>query len=895
MPGKLDALRRIDRDRGTVGDAGELYTSTAASAGPAVPTVPPPVNLQVVGNVLLLSAQAPRALVSLTWNAGGGGDARLYEVQIATDSAFTTGILYFRAGQPSAAIELITSAAGIAYWARVRIASGQVFSDWSSSVSFTSAADTTPPSAPSSVTASFIGAGDLEILWANGTGSSFRDTEVSIYGDSGFTVLLYQVYSTAGRVLWTAAQNRAAGSGTPDPSLFVRLRSRSWGGAFSSYVSPASQPTKAVPATPGSVTQSWSGDTGAAGPDLSFSWGAVSGALFYRLTLDGVARDLTATRYTYTLDTNRSEHSGTPDPVITYSLVAVDALDQTSAAASGTATNAAPAAPSSATLTAFFSTLTITVGSALPADGSVYRYRLIQTLPSAADVTWDSSSGVVQRPISVNATYQVGVKAVDVFGQASTETLSGTLATDALTISDLRADAIYSDSASTSPATLKAALADDNVASGGIVYALAAGWTTWIDCARALTYRHKTVTLAMSPTSGTTSFYLRVSSDGSTWSYYAGPVTGGRTLTAVADAAAAQAAAVDSATLGNPTASRVDLPATVEARFVEVWFRNTAATTTVREFYPRRLVQADDIQVQNLAAISADLGSITAGTITGATIQTSAGNPKVILDSANGLRSFDSGGTLQAQIRTSDGSFVAAGGNVVINSSGVKLSGASSAWGPTNAYQVMNSAGTTNVGGLAGFGGVSSSSVELRSTTLSQSLDANMIVAAYCDSGKIAQTILKSTYSTALNVSQVTLETTGTTSRLNVDADAVELRGPLKPVRSSGTALFAIDGTAQGSAITLANLATSTPFSAVNNFSGLIAIKETAVDGSTALFLTGGGAIALISDPSGHYSAASGTASRTNVYLSSSVVTIENRRGGSRTYNVQSWRLGTTN
>lgn len=892
MPEKLRAQRIIDAQKGTVGDAGEQFSSAAPSVGPAIPTLPPPENLQVASNALLLSAQTPKALVGLTWQPPQGQEQRLYEVQVALDSGFTTGVQTVRAGQPSASLELITSASGILYYARVRVASGVVLSAWTAAISFTSAADTTPPSAPSSVGAAFIGAGDLEITWVNGTGTSFRDTEVSIYGDSGFTTLYAQFYTTAGREIWLASQNRAA-AGTPDPTLFVRLRSRSWAGAFSSYVSPTTQPTKAVPSTPGSVAQSWNGDTGAAGPDLTISWAAVVGAAFYRLTLDGVARDVYTTRYTYSLDTNRSEHSGTPDPVITYALVAVDALDQTSSAASGTATNAAPAAPSSATLSAFFSTLTITVGSALPADGLLYRYRLIQTLPSASDVTWDSASGVVQRGITANATYQVGVKVVDAFAQVSSETLSGTLATDALTLADLRAEAIYSDSLATAAATLKAALADENVASGGISYALAAGWTTWVQCARALSYRYRTITLSMAPASGTTSWYVRTSNDGSTWNYYAGPVTSSRILTAVADAAAAQAAAVSAATLGSSTASRVDLPVTVEARYVEVWLRNTAAATTLREFYPRRVVQADDIQVQNLAAISADLGSITAGTITGATIQTSVGNPKIILDSANGLRSFDSGGTLQAQIDTTTGALTAAGGNLVLDGSGVKMAAATGAWGPGNSYQVVS--GSTGMGGLTGYTGIGVSTIELRSNGIPLSANSVLLLSSYCDSAKVAQTILKSVYSTSLNTSQLILETTGTTSRLYVDADALEMRGPIKPVRSSGTALYALDGTAQGSAITIANTATATPFSNANVFSGLIAIKETAVDGSTALFLTGGGAIALISDPSGHYSAASGTASKTNVYLSASVVTIENRRGGSRTYNVQSWRLGTTN
>lgn len=61
-------------------------------------------------------------------------------------------------------------------------------------------------------------------------------------------------------------------------------------------------------------------------------------------------------------------------------------------------------------------------------------------------------------------------------------------------------------------------------------------------------------------------------------------------------------------------------------------------------------VVAAKISVAVLSAISADLGSITAGTITGAVIQTATSGQRVILDSLNGIRLLDSGNNLLAQL-----------------------------------------------------------------------------------------------------------------------------------------------------------------------------------------------------------------------------------------------------
>lgn len=527
MAKKQTTQRIMDVQRGTVGSGSQVYAAVASS-GPAVGTSPPPTDLAVTSNVLILSAQTPMAQISLQWRKPLlAQEVRNYQVQIATDSGFTTGVTTENASSTSVSVNVVTNTTGIAYWFRVRVLSGGIVSDWSNSVTATATADTTPAGQPTSLAWSWDGA-DLILSWVNPTNSNLKDVEVRIWNSSGKTVLYHTGYSGGGvtRYTWALPQQRIDTGGSLDAAVYAELRSRTWSNVLG-----------------------------------------------------------TATLFS-------------TDPA-----------------------NALPSAPASVSLISSIGSLTISVSATVPTDFAAYRYRIIQTLPSAADVTFDSPSALTTFSIFTQATYQVGVKVLDVFGQLSSETLSGTSLIDNLTISALRANVIYSDSDGNSDATLHSPLSNGVLISGGITYATTSSWNTWIRAERPLIDRYRSVTLSMTPASGTSSWYLRLSSDGSTWSYYAGPVTGTRTLTSVADAAAAQAAAVSAATLGGQTTSRVDLPDTIEARFIEVWVRNAGpANTRVDEFYPRRVVESDDIVVQNLSSISANVGTITAGSITGVTI-----------------------------------------------------------------------------------------------------------------------------------------------------------------------------------------------------------------------------------------------------------------------------------
>jgi hypothetical protein len=84
-------------------------------------------------------------------------------------------------------------------------------------------------------------------------------------------------------------------------------------------------------------------------------------------------------------------------------------------------------------------------------------------------------------------------------------------------------------------------------------------------------------------------------------------------------------------------------------KVIETSITNNAVTTN--KIYAGS-VTAGKISVAQLSGISADLGSITAGVITGAQVQTAGSGSRVVIDSTNGLRGY-SGSTLVFQLPVS--------------------------------------------------------------------------------------------------------------------------------------------------------------------------------------------------------------------------------------------------
>jgi hypothetical protein len=92
---------------------------------------------------------------------------------------------------------------------------------------------------------------------------------------------------------------------------------------------------------------------------------------------------------------------------------------------------------------------------------------------------------------------------------------------------------------------------------------------------------------------------------------------------------------------------------------------------------------------------------------------------------------------------------------------------------------------------------------------------------------------------------------------------------------------------------TVSSLANNGTYDLTNgaNFSGLFIVNDIA-SGAIAVFIQGGGSVALVSQTSiGYFSVTKDTASKTNVYCdASNHIQIQNKRGSAVTYNVMMLR-----
>lgn len=470
MSRKAQPLLSINLPPPVTGGGSEDSGAVDDVAPPANPTIDAPINLSL-NSTIVYSSAAPQAAIDATWSSVGQATPSYYVVQVSLNASFTaTGTISTQAIQASAHIEGLTP--GTLYYVRVKAVAGRLGGEWSDTASITTDTDTVPASAPTSPSAAWIGVGDLRITWTNPTEANFKWVHVRVRASSGGTILR-EFESRAGVWVYRLAENLADTGGTGDSSLYVEMYSVTYSNVNSSTVN-TGLITKAVPALPTGFAQSWTGDTGTAGPDLTLSWTAANDAFAYRLTLNGVARQFAGNRYTYSLDTNRAENSGTTDPTITYSLVAVDGFGQVSTAVSGTATNAGPATPTATLEQGAVAGVQATVTSTPPAD--FWRYEFVFKRDGATVATIYSTGATAGYEAQAAAdvgfhSWTVVIRQQDLFAQFSATVTPAAVAFEGLTLAGLRAPISYTDSLATAPATLKTAFADGNVSSGGVSYA----------------------------------------------------------------------------------------------------------------------------------------------------------------------------------------------------------------------------------------------------------------------------------------------------------------------------------------------------------------------------------------------------------------------------------------
>jgi len=454
-----------------------------------------------------------------------------------------------------------------------------------------------------------------------------------------------------------------------DSPLYFRVASRfSYAQSdWSDYVSTTTAADTIAPLAPSGLLSAWSSRTG----DLTLAWTNPPDKNFdhvklkiYTTSGGSLLREVQslAGRYVWTLAQQASDTSGTYDPSVYVTLTAFSSSNVPSVTElASTLTLTLPSAVT-ATAVGAFSAFTITSTATSPDLLLDYRYRIYKD--SVLVATIYSASAVLTYTALASGSYQADVTARDALNQLGTPsalTTAVTLQSEDEFVTRLRAGLYYTDSEGTAQATLNE-LKDSVLTSGGPTYS--GGAWRWIQGDWGREIRHETTTLALS---ATVSGYLGTSLDASSWLYhYGGTVSGGiwtPTLTTSTEATAQATPAILPSGI-----TLISLAAPVQTRFIEL---STFGATNIREFYPRTLVQADDIVVENLSAISANLGSITAGTVTGATIRTAATGQRVELTSVSGIRGIDSSGVTQVQISPATGELIA--GLVTLNDEGVTV------------------------------------------------------------------------------------------------------------------------------------------------------------------------------------------------------------------------------
>ena len=369
--------------------------------------------------------------------------------------------------------------------------------------------------------------------------------------------------------------------------------------------------------------------------------------------------------------------------------------------------------------------------------------------------------------------------------------------------------------------------------------------------------------------------------------YWAGPMNAGRVLTEQPSLAAAQAMAVNV-----PLDGRLDLSVMVECRIIRTYFRSIdGAALTWRELYSRRLGQFDDLEAEiikgmtvlghqfvcdELSALSANVGTLTAGTLDGVTIIAGT-NDEVTLDDA-GI------GIIASTLSLSDQSYK------FVRTNGTTLG----FWVVRDNTVSSVLSGTLQVGQLAGF----DSTLTLRAQVPSGE-NPTVTLEALESPSNAARVIVNANSSgrtvtllgdTTIGDGVTNLDDLTVTGGLNVGTATGAASGQVRasagvfPSYGAGTAQF------QARDITsLANGGTAQLVNASGDEFGMVLIFN-ANNGQMAFYTLRGGAHATqeVSDPGAVFSPTSGTGSSTNIYWSAgnSRYELQNNTGGTATYRV---------
>lgn len=739
MAKKDRVVRRVDeKNPNLITGGGQLIQGNQVPIPTGAIIQPPePQNVTIGSQVLLRNTYSPKVGVNVSWSAPNNLLPELYVIEYARNQEFTQNVLRQSTTLTNIALEMEP---GKTYWVRVQACIQGLYSDWAYpnedpvTAALTTINNTTPPDPVTDLSGSWSN-GDLTITWNNPASDNFFQTRVRIYDTVGGT-LYKEVFvvgnpSSKSQYVFRVSDNAAVTAGAFLKSMYVQLHAYSLFGVPATTAVTATF-TKTPPATPTGLVSSWDNDDGNFEAHVGLYWNSVADVKDYVVEIDGIVNKYTnSNAYQYSYSENVADHRPTltsGESSISYTVYARDHLNQLSTGASDVATNLAPSADN------------FTLHTAGGLD-SLYAYVDIdQPTKDIYGYNWDLlvSGEVVDSQLtttpmvtfpSLNGIYSLQFTAVDVFGQSSEPLLASGIIVDGLTIEQLRAGAMYSSSDGQSQENLDK-LKDGNLTVTATSHTSGATWQD-ITVERVYEDRYKVVTLATGTVSaGTVQVYFSVSEDGTTWSWFSGPLTstgtiaGNTTLTSCADEVTAQLNAIS---LTASTAYRFDFPQLQNVRFIRLHHRNTTGNYNFCEFYPRRLVQSDDIEAESIKAINIAANAVTATHINVAELSAIAANigqlvinsgghiwqgtgtassptTGLLIDQSGGvgrLRTFNSG-TLQISLDT-DGKLKAGAGNVLIDAAGITVrSGTSRPISESSLIKIGTPDAIGTIGGVVG-------------------------------------------------------------------------------------------------------------------------------------------------------------------------------------------------
>jgi hypothetical protein len=918
MAQKDKVVRRVDEhSNNPIIGGGQLLTdATLINAPPDTPEVPPPEDVTVGTQVLLRTTLVPKVLVQLTWTAPIRLIPESYLIEYAENALFTTNLIRVTSNVTRAALEMKPNTD---YWIRVQAIVRGVYSEYgypTGTPSVHTIDDTTAPGEVSTVVTDWNN-GDFSIKWTNPTSDNFFDARVRIYNTSG-GILYKEVYipgSPGGQshYVFTAADNIQVTGDSPLTTLYYTIFARSIAHVLSP-VGVSATVVKPQLTAPTGVTNTWSGDDGTYDEGVTITCNRPAYTADYIFTIDGISHTVAVPSFTYTYTQNVSEHRPTlvsGDWSLSYTVQVRDRLRLVSPGTSGTATNIAPQSSNlSLNYVAGFSSLYAYV---TPTTDIKDLHHYVWTLASGGVTV---QSVVSQTPeisfASLNGTYALNVAAVDMFGRSSNPVSASGIILDGLTIAQLRAETIYTNSLGTNSTTL-ASLKDGNILTSVITIASGTTWN-WHKAERPLLDRYKKITTAFSGAlTNMPKTYFGVSSDDSTYRWFAGPLTGtySTVMTEYGSESSAQTNAIQVT-----NSNQYELPQIVEGRYIKMGHRGN--THNITEYYPRRLVQTDDLEVETAQAITVLTSAIVADKLSAIT----ANIGQLVIDSAGylwqgtgtpaspttGLKIYQtsgigrlttwSGGIVQVDIDT-NGRLLAGAGSTILDNKGIKIksfnyTGVGDTFTDESSLRYINT---------------SNAVVSYIQSYLSGTDNVLLIQANDISNTKHGFIVLQANKNTSTPHINIYGDESGSISNIDVTGDWVNIQGntrvdlagpvnvgnPTTPTTTLGDMKLA--GKVQPGNVAVSYTANLVGSIANNGVAALgmsnFGFALLHIGGAAALFAINGSnhTTTEISDPSGVFSATAGTASSLNVYWSAgnSRYEIENKRGS--TIGVRIWLM----